>query len=265
MENGTYTGNFFGLWTPANGYRDGEETACNKTGDDIARLQLFAISKEHFHHDYITASSGLPAGESIDATPLIVNPQFTGNGFGWNMSGTWGNQRFNGAVEVWHSTNFDFSQTITGLPDGRYTVTCQMANGEGNNTGYLYATSVLDGFAVETKATVVQSCAGSNFDAQRDKMAANAAYGLLKVDIDVTGGSLTIGIKEPTSGTTWLVWDNMTLTCEGGHTTGIEPVQSQIENRKPSESKCFDLQGRRLYGSPAKGMYIRNGRKFLVR
>ena len=268
MENGTYTGNFFGLWTPANGYRDGEETACNKTGDDIARLQLFAISKEHFHHDYITASSGLPAGESIDATPLIVNPQFTGNGFGWNMSGTWGNQRFNGAVEVWHSTNFDFSQTITGLPDGRYTVTCQMANGEGNNTGYLYATSVLDGFAVETKATVVQSCAGSNFDAQRDKMAANAAYGLLKVDIDVTGGSLTIGIKEPTSGTTWLVWDNFTLTYHGGEQTGIEDIYDKTlgdTSTRFDQNFVYDLQGRRLSGVPSKGIYIRNGNKYIVR
>ena len=97
VENGTYTGNWLGLWTPSHGYKDGEEIACNKKGDDIGRLQIFAISKARFHKDYLAnASEDTP----MDATPLVVNPQFTGNGYGWNMTGTWGNQRYNGAVEV---------------------------------------------------------------------------------------------------------------------------------------------------------------------
>jgi hypothetical protein len=159
-------------------------------------------------------------GYPIDATGLIVNPDFsTIDGTGWTMTGTWGNQRFNGAVEVWHSTGFDFSQTISGLPDGEYTVSCQLVNGEGGNTGYLYATS-----GSETpKATVKQSCAGSDFDTQRDRMAANANYARLSVTVNVTGGTLTIGIKDPSNGTNWLVWDNFTLSCDKGQSTGQIP------------------------------------------
>ena len=213
VENGTYPGNWLGLWTPAHGYKDGEEIACNKTGDNVGHLQIFAIGKTRFHQEFLSeASEGAPR----DATPLVVNPQFTGNGFGWNMTGTWGNQRFNGAVEVWHSTNFNFSQAIEGLPNGRYRVTCQMANGEGSNTGYLYASS---GTEME-KAVVTQSCKGSNFDAERNKMSANASYGLLTLMVTVADGSLTVGIKEPAAGTTWLVWDNVTLTYLGGSTKG---------------------------------------------
>jgi hypothetical protein len=135
----------------------------------------------------------------INATGLIVNPDFaTIDGTGWNMAGTWGNQRFNGAVEVWHSTGFDFSQTISRLPDGEYTVSCQLANGEGANTGYLYATSG----GKTSRAVVKQSCAGSDFDTQRNRMAANAGYARLSIAVNVTGATLTIGIKDPSNGTT---------------------------------------------------------------
>lgn len=259
IENGKYTGNWLGLWTPANGLKDGEEIACNKKGDDIVRLQLFAIAKARFHKDYITTKD--PTANK-DATPLIVNPAFTGgNGFGWTMTGTWGNQRYNGAVEVWHSTNFDFSQTIDGLPDGQYTVTCQMANGEGSNTGFLYAASANS--AAETpKAVVSQSCVGSNFDAQRDRMASNANYGLLSVKTEVTGGLLTIGIKEPSNGTTWLVWDNFTLTYNG-KSSGISDIVYQQSHKQ--DNSIYDLQGRKLNCIPEKGIYIQNGRKYIVR
>jgi hypothetical protein len=38
--------------------------------------------------------------------------------------------------------------------------------------------------------------------------------------VTVADGSLTVGIKEPAAGTTWLVWDNVTLTYLGGSTKG---------------------------------------------
>ena len=208
IENGKYPDNWLGLWTPQNGYADGEEIAFNKTGDDIARFQIYAISKKRFHTDYIlnAATASLPT----DITPFLVNPSFANaNGFGWTLTGTWGNQRYNGAAEVWHSTGFDISQTITGLPDGEYTVTCQMVNGEGSNTGYLYATS---GDEIQ-KATVSQSCAGSDFDTQRDQMIADANYGKLSVTLNVTNGTLILGVKEPSDGKTWLVFDDFTLSC----------------------------------------------------
>ena len=247
VGNGKYPGNWLGLWTPSNGYRDGEEIAFNKNGDDIARLQIFAISKKLFHSTFITKDV------EKDITPLLVNPQFTGNDFGWKIAGSGGNNRYNGAVEVWHRSNVKYSQTISGLPDGRYTVTCQMVNGEGSNTGNLFAMS---GDVMET-TVVSQSCAGSTFDAQRDRMSANAYYGLLSVDIEVIGGVLTVGVQEPSSNT-WLVWDNFTLTYKGS-ATGVRNIESHL----PATSLMYDLQGRRLLSVPQKGIFIMDGKKFV--
>ncbi|MBP5337781.1 MAG: alginate lyase family protein [Prevotella sp.] len=255
IENGTYPGNWLGLWTPANGYRDGEELACNKTGAEVGHFQIFAIPRARFHTDYVNAQMSI-TNYPIDITPLLAAPDFAGNGWpGWTVTGTWGNQRFNGAAEVWHSTDFEMYQTLEGLPAGSYTVTCQMANGEGSNTSYLYATAN----GVTSKATVSASAVGSNFDAQRDKMAANTTYGLLSVDIDVAqDGILRLGIKEPTNGTTWLVWDNFTLTLQS-ITTGI----TDIVSRELAKPQIFDLQGRKLNNIPQKGIYIINGKKFI--
>ena len=251
VDNGTYPGNWLGLWFPENGFRDGEELACNKTGDDIAGFQLFAIKKARLHSDYTE--------EGKDITVLVGNPDFTGNSWVlWTVAGTWGNQRFNGAAEVWHSTNFSMQQTLKGLPKGDYTVSCQMVNGEGSNTGYLFATA-----GGETKQDVVkQSCAGSNFDAERDKMAANADYAKLSVRVTVgDDGLLTFGLKEPSTGNTWLVWDNFRLRYEGDY-TGVGEVKSEEVKSEESDGLYYDLQGRRI-AKPGRGFYIHGGKKYV--
>ena len=256
VENGKYTGNWLGLWTPDNGYKAGEELACNKTGDDICHLQLFAVNRSRFHNDY-TLRSDAP----VDITPLLVNPSFVAaNGYGWTLTGSWGNQRYNGAAEVWHSTNFDISQTISGLPEGRYTVTCQMANGDGSNTGYLYATTG----STTNKDVVGQSCSGSDFATERDKMASDSAYGKLSVDVAVNDGVLTIGVAEPSAGTTWLVFDNFTLTYSSPDASGITEVKPQHDG-SCADNVIYDLQGRRLTSVPQRGLYICKGKKYIVK
>lgn len=258
VENGKYTGNYLGLWTPANGLREGEEMACNKQGNEIVRLQLFAIERSRFHTDYLSAlvEEGETSSEA-DATPFLINPAFTGNGYGWTMTGTWGNQRYNGAAEVWHSSNFNLSQQLTDLPNGTYAISCQMVNGEGPNTAYLYAYSG----EVRLTDTVTASCKNSNFDAERDKMAADPNRGRLSLDIEVTDNTLTIGIAEPAKGTTWLVWDNFTLTYKGNSASGIFSLESPAATIR---NGIFDLQGRRV-DSPQKGLYIVNGKKVIFK
>ena len=47
------------------------------------------------------------------------------------------------------------------------------------------------------------------------------------------------------------------------NTTGIEEVRSK--RLEPSGHNIYDLQGRRLSGKPAKGLYIQNGKKVPVK
>lgn len=255
VENGMYAGNWLGLWTPENGYLDGEELACNKTETDRGHFQLFAIKKTRFHADLLK-----DVESAKDITVLVQNPEFEGLSWAlWNVTGTFGNQRFNGAAETWHSTNFSMQQTLS-LPKGHYTVSVQMANGEGSNTGYLFAVND----AETVKAVVKQSCAGSDFDTQRNRMDADSNYGRLSVDIALPeDGNLTFGIKEPTNGTTWLVFDNFTLTFRGSIADGIEEVGTVVNTTKA----VYNLHGRKvgnsLNGLP-KGVYIVNGRKVIL-
>ncbi len=266
LENGTYNGNWLGLWTPANGYQDGEEMACNKQDSEVAHFQLFAIPRARFHTDYINSLLSLHGSQQpLDITPLIANPAFEGNSWAlWTVAGTWGNQRFNGAAEVWHSTGFSMQQTLSGLPAGIYNVVCQMVNGEGKNTGYLFATAS----GKTEKAVVTQSCATSTFDAERDKMRADANYAKLSVNavVDETG-ILTFGIKEPTNGTTWLVFDNFRLAYDGPVLDGISQL---MVTDKSSDGNWYDLSGRRIPQSSIinntlrKGIYIIGGKKIVV-
>ena len=67
-------GNWLGLWTPANGYRSGEELACNKQGLEVGHFQLFAIPRARFHADYIKARGEADAQHPIDLTPVRAIP-----------------------------------------------------------------------------------------------------------------------------------------------------------------------------------------------
>ena len=151
-------------------------------------------------------------------------------------------------------------QTLTGLPAGSYTVTCQMANGEGKNTGYLFAKT---GEEMQ-KAIVSQSCAGSDFDTQRNKMAADERYGLLSVNINVLEGEeLTFGITEPTNGTTWLVFDNFRLSYLDADIDGIKELTDDLLGM--GQNAVYDLYGRRIQSAVLeRGVYIINGKKVLI-
>ena len=51
------------------------------------------------------------------------------------------------------------------------------------------------------------------------------------------------------------------LRIDDSETTGIE----EIENSKSVNRKYFDLQGRRVNGKPARGIYIREGKKVMIK
>ncbi len=266
VENGTYPGNWLGLWTTDGGYLAGEELACNKTGDEVGHYQIFAIPRERFHKDYVNTHGTEAAATPLDITPFIATPDFAGNGWpGWSVTGTFGNQRFNGAAEVWHSTDFTMQQTIKGLPSGTYNISCQMANGEGSNTGYLFASTNMGDESLEAKAVVTQSCAGSDFDTERDRMAANSGYGLLNVVAYVgDDGTLTFGLKEPSTDTTWLVFDNFRITYNGPIPDAVDSI-SQDAARKASTG-AYTLSGQRVNPQTMRrGVYVVNGQKVVVK
>ena len=59
--------------------------------------------------------------------------------------------------------------------------------------------------------------------------------------------------------------DTQLLTAEvKGNSTGIKNIQSVVAQPQTSAA-IYDLQGRRINGTPQHGLYIQNGRKFIVK
>lgn len=256
VENGKYKNHWLGLWDTANGYKDGEELACNKTGENVAHYQLFAIPK-------LTLHSRLADGASVaspkDLTSAIINPAFDcGTIAGWTVTGTWGSQKST-MLESWHSKGgFKIEQKITELPNGKYAVSVQLVNGDGPNTACLYAATP----SGTGKTMVETSCAGLDYKTVRDKMAADGSYGRITVEVIVSDHTLTVGLDEPTNEKTWLCFDNFHLAYLGEVATTVEKVESQNMSKT---SGIYDLQGRRLLQKPTtRGIYIRNGKKIAI-
>ena len=48
----------------------------------------------------------------------------------------------------------------------------------------------------------------------------------------------------------------------GGDTTGIGEA---VGDKRDGDDRMYDMMGRRVYGKPAPGLYIVNGRKIIVK
>ena len=57
-----------------------------------------------------------------------------------------------------------------------------------------------------------------------------------------------------------ILFDGSTPSMDVNELTGVDAVSTSAE-----DAPCFDLQGRRLSGVPQRGMYIQNGRKYVVK
>ncbi|MDE6854760.1 MAG: hypothetical protein K2J38_06845 [Muribaculaceae bacterium] len=102
--------------------------------------------------------------------------------------------------------------------------------------------------------------------------------GLYKTTLVVNheGGDATIGVAKDVAGSAedWVVVDNFRLKYYGADTT-VEDVRDEIasgvENitvatpERQADNRIFNLQGIEVRDASAPGLYIRNGRKFIVR
>lgn len=181
-----------------------------------------------------------------DMTSSLTNPNFDNGKTGWEGSNfTVGGRSDNPCAETWNSQAFDVYQTLTGLPNGRYLVTCQgfyragsyvnAANSRNNGTeehyGYLYANneqvalrSILDvgkegldyanAGGISPQATV--SYDGGTYKLPDNMNAASYAFSngvsLNKLEVNVTDGTLRIGIKKTGYiSADWVIFDDFHL------------------------------------------------------
>ncbi len=262
IENGKYTGNFLGLWTVANGYRDGEETACNKTGSDIAHLQIFAIEKSRYNNTFASQASS-PADISVLLASSTIT-QYTKQGWLRGNSSTSGYSEKPAAIQSTVHNGYGIShwrasavtnskliyQIIEGLPEGTYTLEAYAAATVWNNN------------KGGDNRTGVSLFAAGNTNSSETAVT-TATYGKYSVTYELREGEpLTIGLCAGANNqNTWVFLSDVTLTYQNQE-TGIE----QITHVQNLDNRCYDLMGRPVSSTNQKrGVYIMNGKKILIK
>ncbi len=196
---------------------EGNELGANDTGKG-QKFQIYSIPKATFNAKLL---NGATAESPIDATALIYNPTFDyanhNNRIGcWSGTVTYqtqggnGNYNYgNGAVEMYHMPSFDLNQTLTNLPNGKYQVSVQVVQ-SGTYTAELYATS-----SGSTKATTANTATSGNFAANAQALSADRTKGKITVEAIVSDGTMTIGLRDASSSSSWIVFDNFTMSYLG--------------------------------------------------
>ncbi|MBQ8158242.1 MAG: hypothetical protein IJ081_04395 [Prevotella sp.] len=230
IENGHDAGNYIGPWTNGN-FTNGAECAGNKTGSNVGKYQIYAISRTQFKQNLLDNASD---SNPVDLTPwYVTNATFdAGNRTGWEgaSSGSGGNNNTStgGGCEIWNRSSFKIYQNLT-VPNGKYKISLQMAGTAG--TGEVYGTS---GATTVSKASTESG--GADFQATILAMMQDRTHGQTITDeITVSDGSLEIGMTGETGSSKWLVFDDFKLYCTG---VDLSAYEAQLDELV---SECNDF------------------------
>lgn len=216
IQNGKYGGNnYLGPWDDGN-FTNRAECAANKSGANIGKFHIYAISRTQFKQNLLDNAS---ASNPVDLTPwYVTNATFDANNItGWTAEGSGNNFNYNmTGCEIWHRSNFKLYQTLI-VPNGKFKVSIQAT---GSTSGTVYGTS---GSTTETASATVGN--QDNFKNSVLKMIEDRNYGRITTnEITVSNGLLTIGFKDETADQ-WDVFDNFKLYCTG---VDLSAYQAQL-------------------------------------
>ena len=211
------------------------------TTDDIK-----AMLTEIYDMDFLLQIPSEPATDEnpLDYTSKIQYPSFYDGNKGWTNEewSTCGYNSWHGSdfaeclderyLNLWNSTGgCRVYQTLTNLPNGTYTFTIGVY-------------SDADGVQVFANDASVEVFSGKTHDQLMGQY--------YSVDVDVTDGTLTIGVRYDGEGSAWVMIDNCTLTYYG-----TESERSAIDDivKEKGAATYYSLSGVRL-PALAKGINI---------
>ncbi len=204
-------------------------------------------------------------------------------------------RRTNPVCEAYYLNSFEVNQTVSNLPEGYYQVNMtgyyrdgsrealQQKVANGTNPArhamlYIEYKGKGDEVALPSIAAGLNQCPGIGWKGaageQPDNVMDAAEYfecGLYKVYTHIIKvgpeGELTIGVTKdkPVAGD-WAVFDNFRLTYFGKHVSqgtinGIDTVKNNVVE----DGKIYNLQGMEVKRPLKRGIYICNGKKFIVK
>ena len=222
IQNGRYPDDgYLGPWEDSN-FTNEAECAANKSGDNIGKFQIYAISRTQFKQNLLdNASSSNP----VDITPwYVTNATLDANGDGWestfsnNSEGWWGTHSFSNLGAENYQQVADVKQTLT-LPAGKYKISVQGASNKvSENLAYVYAThdeNTVKKFFTQSTVSTPDGDKWNDMQYNLLLMMQNRDYGRVTTEeVNVTTGSLTMGYANE-GGWSWDVFDNFKIYCTG--------------------------------------------------
>ena len=219
--------------------------------------------------------------QPFDLTFMLVNPTLDSNTDGWSVAAT----VTYGCAEFYEK-NFDFNQTVKGLPAGQYAFCANAFQRPGSKdkaasvavNAQIYAgnkNSKLAHITADAQTKKVgkgREVTYSSKYAPDDMQAASAYFAKGYYENKVTNevandnGSLKVGIKcSGMNSSYWAIFDNFRLYFYGGKGTGeVTAIQTLHQSPSTLQPAIYDLQGRKVK-KPTKGLYIVDGKKVLIK
>ena len=204
-------------------------------------------------------------------------------------------RRTNPVCEAYYQQMFEVNQVVSNLPEGYYQVNMtgyyrdgsredlqqKVANGTTparHAMLYIEYKGKGNEVALPSIAAGINQCPGIGWKGtageQPDNVMDAAEYfesGLYKVYTRIIKvgpeGELTIGVtKDKQVDSDWAVFDNFRLTYFGKHVSQeiIDGINT-VKNNSIENGKIYDLQGMEVKRPLKRGIYIRNGKKFIVK
>lgn len=272
-------------------------TVCTEQRGDIESYNLDAQWKLVTRADRDALLEKAAKDAPVDASYYIVNPGFNQRA---EVEPAW--QIFNGSVwgrggnhpdfalESWNSNDCSFSTSVTGLKAGYYLLTVQGFYRDGHHgdqarliteeglepAQYAYVYSGMYDILLPNITAEVNKAPGlgnntsvGEYPDGIDQAVQFFQLGLYQVQllVDVNAsGILDIGVAKDEKGHDgdWVVVDNFRLKYYGTEKpdlTGIENVVTTTVNN----GKIYNLQGMEVKDATKRGIYIRDGKKFVVK
>ena len=220
--------------------------------------------------------------QPFDLTFMLVNPTLDTNTDGWSVAAT-----VSYGCGEFYEKNFDFNQTVKGLPAGTYAFCANAFLRPGSKdkaasvavNAQIYAgnkNSKLAHITADAQTKKVgkgREVAYSSKYAPDDMQAASAYFAKGYYENKVTNevasdnGSLKVGIKcSAMNSGYWAIFDNFRLYFYGGKGTGEVTAIKDMRNAEKEimRNEIYDLQGRKV-NNPSKGIYIVNGKKVVIK
>lgn len=244
IENGQYTGNYFGYWSKENNQN---EVASDKQGDEIGKYTIYAIERAKCLTNYV---DGKDLSTGVDVTSFLINPTVKGQKdkgsvdvdpkgkvLGYTISNINCASPYYNAdkCEFWGETasaiSFEMSQTVY-VPNGKYTLSTSMYNSSNDQAG-------------DSPNGNIGVFANENFVGITTDGTDLTPY---TVDVTVTDGVLKIGYKtNGAPGARWFVGSGFKLTYYGEDLTAYtEALKTAITTANAITPSASDAANKAL-------------------